>query len=52
MEFGTGSGFDPDNAAAFKGKLIRFETDNLMGWRIKPGDFAFAATIDGSVGSP
>lgn len=46
-EFDTEAGFDPGNPGAFKGKLIKFETDNLMGWRFKPGDFAFASTIDG-----
>jgi hypothetical protein len=46
-EFDVESGFDPSNPGAFKDKLIKFETDNLMGWRFKPGDFAFASTIDG-----
>jgi hypothetical protein len=45
--FNAESGFDPSNPGAFKDKLIKFETDNLMGWRFKPGDFAFASTIDG-----
>ena len=31
--------FDPSDPAAFKGKIIRIETDNLMGYRFKPGDF-------------
>lgn len=41
------AGFDPTDAGASKGKLIRIETDNLMGWRFKPGDFPFATTVDG-----
>lgn len=45
--FETEGGFDPANPGAFKDKLIKFETDNLMGWRFKPGDFAFASTLDG-----
>ncbi len=46
-KFTTETGFDPNNASAMKGKLIRFSTDNLMGWRFKPGDFPFATTING-----
>lgn len=45
--FSAEAGFDPTNPGASQGKLIKFETDNLMGWRFKPGDFAFASTIDG-----
>jgi hypothetical protein len=41
------SGFDPANPGAFEGKLIRIETDNLMGWRYKPGTFPFATTLNG-----
>ena len=40
--------FDPSDPAAFKGKIIRIETDNLMGYRFKPGDFPFATTLDGT----
>ena len=32
---------------ASKGNLIKFETDTLMGWRFRPGDFPFATTIEG-----
>ena len=46
-KFTTVDGFDPGNAGATKGKLIRIETDNLMGYRFKPGDFPFATTVNG-----
>ncbi|HQY87672.1 MAG TPA: hypothetical protein PK402_03375 [Tepidisphaeraceae bacterium] len=46
-KFETTENFDPMNAEASKGKLIKFETDNLMGWRFSPGDFPFATTIEG-----
>lgn len=39
--------FDPNNYKDFKGKFIKIETDNLMGWRFKPGDFPFATTLNG-----
>ncbi|MGC4032756.1 MAG: hypothetical protein QM754_13695 [Tepidisphaeraceae bacterium] len=39
--------FDPNRAGDFKGKLIRIETDNLMGYRFKTGDFPFATTLNG-----
>ncbi len=45
--FSPSSGFDPNDPRAFEGKLIKFQTDNLMGWRFKPGDFPFASTFDG-----
>lgn len=43
----TVDGFDPANAAASTGKLIKIETDNLMGYRFKPNDFPFATTLNG-----
>lgn len=46
-EFQLSRGFDPANPAAMEGQLIRIETDNLMGWRFKVGDFPFATTING-----
>jgi hypothetical protein len=47
-DFKVEEGFDANDPAAFKGKLIQVETDNLMGYRFKPGDFAFATTLDGN----
>jgi len=41
------TGFDPSNAADFKGKYIAITTDNLMGYRFGPGDFPFATTLNG-----
>jgi hypothetical protein len=46
-QFEFARGFDPANPAAMEGQLIRIETDNLMGWRFKVGDFPFATTING-----
>lgn len=46
-EFEVSRGFDPANPSAMEGQLIRIETDNLMGWRFKVGDFPFATTING-----
>lgn len=40
-------GFDPNKPADFKGKTIIITTDNLMGYRFKPGDFKFATTLNG-----
>jgi hypothetical protein len=48
MKFKPIEDFDPNDPMAFKGKIIRIETDNLMGYRFKPGDFPFATTLDGS----
>ncbi len=41
------SGFDPNNYKDWKGKTIKITTDNLMGFRFKPGDFPFATTLHG-----
>jgi hypothetical protein len=46
-KFSTEDGFDPTSPAAFKGKLIVINTDNLMGYRFKPNDFPFATTLNG-----
>lgn len=46
-QFEVSRGFDPANPGAMEGQLIRIETDNLMGWRFKVGDFPFATTING-----
>lgn len=46
-QFAVERGFDPTNPGAMEGKLIRVETDNLMGWRFKVGDFPFATTLSG-----
>lgn len=46
-QFEVERGFDPTNPGAMEGKLIRVETDNLMGWRFKVGDFPFATTLSG-----
>lgn len=46
-QFAVVRGFDPGNPDVLKGQLIRIETDNLMGWRFKTGDFPFATTISG-----
>ncbi|MBK9658157.1 MAG: hypothetical protein IPO66_23245 [Rhodanobacteraceae bacterium] len=46
-QFEAERGFDPTNPGAMEGKLIRVETDNLMGWRFKVGDFPFATTLSG-----
>ena len=46
-KYKTESGFDPDNYKDFKGKLVKINTDNLMGHRFKPGDFPFATTLSG-----
>ena len=46
-KYKTESGFDPDNYKDFKGKLVKINTDNLMGWKFKPGDFPFATTVNG-----
>lgn len=46
-KFKIDDGFDPNNVADFKGKTIKITTDNLMGYRFKPGDFAFATTLNG-----
>lgn len=47
-KFKPEEGFDATDPAPFKGKLIRVETDNLMGYRFKPGDFPFATTLSGN----
>lgn len=46
-KYSTTDGFDPNAAGSFKGKLIVITTDNLMGYKFKPGDFPFATTIGG-----
>lgn len=46
-QFEVARGFDPTNPGAMEGQLIRVETDNLMGWRFKVGDFPFATTLSG-----
>lgn len=46
-KFSTESGFDPNKHTEWKGKLVEITTDNLMGWRFKPGDFPFATTLNG-----
>lgn len=46
-QFEVARGFDPAAPGAMEGQLIRIETDNLMGWRFKVGDFPFATTING-----
>lgn len=46
-QFAVVRGFDPNDPKALEGQLIRIETDNLMGWRFKVGDFPFATTISG-----
>jgi hypothetical protein len=47
-KYKTETGFDPNNPKAFAGKLIKIsDTDNLMGFRFKVGDFPFATTING-----
>lgn len=47
QQFKVQRGFDPLDPAAMTGQLIRLETDNLMGWRFKVGDFPFATTVQG-----
>lgn len=46
-KYTTASGFDPQSPSGSKGKLFATTTDNLMGYRFKPGDFPFATTING-----
>lgn len=46
-QFEVVRGFDPTHPDALSGQLIRIETDNLMGYRFKVGDFPFATTISG-----
>lgn len=46
-KFSAEEGFDPSSPGDFKGKTIKITTDNLMGYRFKPGDFAFATTLNG-----
>lgn len=46
-QYTTVRGFDPTHPQALEGQLIRIETDNLMGYRFKVGDFPFATTISG-----
>lgn len=46
-KFPPEEGFDPNDPASFKGKIVKITTDNLMGLRFKPGDFEFATTLNG-----
>ena len=40
-------GFDPGNAAAFKGKIVVIKKWNRMGWDFKPNGFDFACKLNG-----
>jgi hypothetical protein len=46
-KYSVSTGFDPTKPGASAGKLFATDTDNLMGYRFKPGDFPFATTING-----
>ena len=46
-KFQTVDGFDPNKAADFKGKYVKFIGNNLIGWHYKTGDFDYATQVNG-----
>lgn len=46
-KFQTIDGFDPNKAAEFKGKYVKFVGNNLIGWSYKTGDFDYATKVNG-----